>query len=606
MARLAQEHHKKEASLNYKIIELESSAKEDWSFNSNLESDIIEELKLKLKAYETEWLWLRESEEKVRLELSLLKIKNSEMNTKLTRNFDENNLKSFNPNKIEENNSSNSSEFEHKHSEVINNFNKLEKWDESVNSAMSEDYNNIYDSKINNLNCKSKLSPENSKKNKYYKKYIQYKTLASELQTKIQETKDRAIKSLVEKEKGFMKQKQEWKIVENAYKRENEKLKKKIKEIKYRKNQHSGFGIEKKEFSTLMIDSKDDYLKDEIREIKAERENIIKKLNLDYQALLSKYEDDIGYYKEMAENPPRQSVDSIGPEFLQDQSMNLQNQIIKEMKENEEYYLVKQKELQEKIIELEKKIHEYEQNSERKEDNQISLSEALNNKCLIENLKSQIKSLEEEVGNLKKIWNTQEIQIEQFEKDLGLEEQKFYNLQEKYEILENKFIKSEKQLKIISSELNNEREQYKNTIMDMEKEWVNNKDNYEDTIHRLKINIKSKEAALLTMNEQLGEDDFRDLSETDPFAISSDAWMTDGSLFDELGESTGRSFSIMPKSFKNLAKRLKRRLGLVEERFEKIKKENSLLKDKNWELGNKLKLLSMAEENPTQKINDLK
>ena len=606
MARLVQEHHKKEASLNCKIIELESSAKEDWSFNSNLESDIIEELKLKLKAYETEWLWLRESEEKVRLELNLLKSKNSEMNTKLTRNFDENNLKNFNPNKIEENNSSNSSEFEHKHSEVINNFNKLEKWDESANSAMSEDYNNIYDSKINNFNCKSKLSPENSKKNKYYKKYIQYKTLASELQTKIQETKDRAIRSLVEKEKGFMKQKQEWKIVENAYKRENEKLKKKIKEIKFCKNQNSGFGIEKKEFSTLMIDSKDDYLKDEIREIKAERENIVKKLNLDYQALLSKYEDDIGYYKEMAENPPRQSVDSIGPEFLQGQSMNLQNQIIKEMKENEEYYLVKQKELQEKIIELEKKIHEYEQNSERKEDNQISLSEALNNKCLIENLKSQIKSLEEEVGNLKKIWNTQEIQIEQFEKDLGLEEQKFYNLQEKYEILENKFIKSEKQLKIISSELNNEREQYKNSIMDMEKEWLNNKDNYEDTIHRLKINIKSKEAALLTMNEQLGEDDFRDLSETDPFAISSDAWMTDGSLFDELGESTGSSFSIMPKSFKSLAKRLTRRLGLVEERFEKIKKENSLLKDKNWELENRLKLLSMAGENPTQKINNLK
>ena len=64
LTRIVQEHHNKEATLNSRILELESSSKPSHLYKSTDESDIIEELKLKLEAYETEVMCCKEIEEK--------------------------------------------------------------------------------------------------------------------------------------------------------------------------------------------------------------------------------------------------------------------------------------------------------------------------------------------------------------------------------------------------------------------------------------------------------------------------------------------------------------------------------------------------------------
>lgn len=71
--KLVQEHHKKEAVLNSKLLDLESQFNKPSNSASLEHLELVEELRLKLEAYETECSCLRESQQKSILELDLLK-----------------------------------------------------------------------------------------------------------------------------------------------------------------------------------------------------------------------------------------------------------------------------------------------------------------------------------------------------------------------------------------------------------------------------------------------------------------------------------------------------------------------------------------------------
>ena len=166
----------------------------------------------------------------------------------------------------------------------------------------------------------------------------------------------------------------------------------------------------------------------------------LNKLNLDFQALMSKYEDDITYYKETIDNIPRQTIDSVGPEFLEKNANSLNDQVIEEMKENEEFYLKKQKEYQNTISELQDKVMELEKEHDEGRKT-ISLrqnfwenvlketKEDENNTSIINDLKDQISLLESTIQNLN-VW------IEEKEKDIEWLEQeveKHHGLQKEYD-----------------------------------------------------------------------------------------------------------------------------------------------------------------------------
>ena len=173
---------------------------------------------------------------------------------------------------------------QYKSSEINNFSNILMKTDESEKSAISEDTQKYQDNSMNNLESYSPTKSPNisAKKNKYYKKYLHYKSLSKELQCQIQETKDRTIKSLVEKEKSLMKQKQEFRKSENEYRKKIEKLTSESCSSAAPSSSQTNV-ISKnfkdeynKDFVSKFAESKEDFLKNEIREIKAERDNTVK------------------------------------------------------------------------------------------------------------------------------------------------------------------------------------------------------------------------------------------------------------------------------------------------------------------------------------------
>jgi hypothetical protein len=274
--------------------------------------------------------------------------------------------------------------------------------EESDRSGISED------TQLGELKCKALIlkndarSPDKSMKSKYYKKYIHYKGLTKEIQTQLHETKDRAIASLVEKEKSFIKQKHELSSIIKEQKRNIQKLENNIDNSKTSPlKKGSQFNIVEGDdsdgFSSRIIESKETYLKQKLDDIKAERNNTVKKLNLDFQALMGKYEDDVAYYKEMVDTLPRNSV-HITDDSTPKHDLNIK--IIEELKENEAHYLEQQQIYKKKISELQARIVEY---AEIIDDKQI-LRAGMNAEFddhEIEELNLKLRACNEQINKLK-------------------------------------------------------------------------------------------------------------------------------------------------------------------------------------------------------------
>lgn len=80
---------------------------------------------------------------------------------------------------------------------------------------------------------------------------------------------------------------------------------------------------------------------------------------MSYQALSAKYEDDVGYYKNMLGNMPRQTIDIPVMEGNWNTSTpksNANDRIISELRENEKHYLEKELKYRSKIKDLEDKL----------------------------------------------------------------------------------------------------------------------------------------------------------------------------------------------------------------------------------------------------------
>ena len=101
-------------------------------------------------------------------------------------------------------------------------------------------------------------------------------------------------------------------------------------------------------------------------------------------------------------------------------------------------------------------------------------------------------------------------------------------------------------------------------------------------------------------------DDFDEMENNDnPFGASSRI-ETDGSLFDELGGDTGgRSFSMWPGSYKNVAKRLKKRALFLEAKLIEFKTQNKILLDEKAELSIKVEISEKDVKNVREQIDEL-
>ncbi|CAI2377539.1 unnamed protein product [Moneuplotes crassus] len=458
--------------------------------------------------------------------------------------------------------------------------------EDSDKSSISEDQSET-NNRISSLTSNSSKRNKKTKKNKYI----------AELQNQIQETKDRAIQSLVEKEKSFMKERQEFKRVQNKLLKEINSLKNSLQ------NNENEFPVGGSGYN--MFGSEEKILQNQIKELKIERDNTVKKLTLDFQTLMAKYEDDVSYYKDMMENIPRKSVETVGPEFIQTQSS--QNQvslkILDELKDNEEHYLKEQKMFQRKITELEEKVEEYKNMEEPRESMTLSMNDFLKKESMITKLQKENKQLNKNISDLEQDieFKTDEISI--LEEDLAKESNLVAQLHQKVDDLSCKLTKSEKELKQSMEDLENERIDYKNSVINLEKELTNTKDIYETEISQLRVNVKTKESALKSLNEQFGEEDFDKSIDGIGSISKSDL---SGSLFDELGgESSTRSMSIVPKGYKIHICKLKKKLKHIEDKCRGFKAEVSKLKEDKAQLESKLDILEKQDGDHQNKIQEL-
>ena len=116
------------------------------------------------------------------------------------------------------------------------------------------------------------------------------------------------------------------------------------------------------ELSTKISKSNENYLKQKLFEIKIDKENTVKRLNFDFQALKTKYNEDMEYYKTLLSQQTRDSVAEDDFEGgLSPQKSLMMNKIIDELRENEEHYIKDELNYKLKIAELESKVIDYEE-----------------------------------------------------------------------------------------------------------------------------------------------------------------------------------------------------------------------------------------------------
>lgn len=139
----------------------------------------------------------------------------------------------------------------------------------------------------------------------------------------------------------------------------------------------------------------------------------------------------------------------------------------------------------------------------------------------------------------------------------------------------------------------------------LENEFSAAKSKYEETINYMKTEIATKDGIIKGFSEQM--DEFEETDNTNnPFGVTSRV-DTEGSLFDELGGDTGgRSFSMCPGNYKNVAKRLKKRTLFLEAKLIELRIQNKILLDEKAEVGHKVEIAERDSKNIREQISEIK
>lgn len=223
---IKQEHKQKEGELLSQIEDLENQLKfsekllksKSKNKEESYDSEMINQLEQKLSEYENKFVSMKENETKFKFELNELKQSNNEFKLKLDRYKQ----------RIGKHHKRNNTQAE----EFNNIFNGTERLStlgfmagmgkKLLNDAEGSDESEIFESSqcTPERQERSTVSHKSNFKNKYYKKYAKYKALANEQQIQLQEMKDRAISSLVEKEKKIIQVTQEYDEVVSKLKSE--------------------------------------------------------------------------------------------------------------------------------------------------------------------------------------------------------------------------------------------------------------------------------------------------------------------------------------------------------------------------------------------------
>lgn len=636
LTKLTQSQHKTEAELHSKIIELESQLGVSPSSGGTIgvmkeRSKMVEELEQKLSGYETQFIDMKETETRLHFELGDLKRQNDELKFKLENctfsTYDTNHKLA----------AEDAKELEQKIGEDVRP-STLELFTSSPSKFLpnteesdeSEMYDNIsslsgrQERRTLSIRSTGKMNtPEkgNLRNNKYYKKYLKYKSAADDLRIQIQETKDRAIASLVEKEKKLMKLTQEFEAKEK-------KFKKTIEDLKAEKDQLSLCGSSKTlkhsftsspfspenqdqkddDFSNRMYESTEKYLKQKLQDLRAERDNSVKKLNLDFQALMAKYEDDVGYYKDLVAT--LQGRPTVTPQFKEDnstpKSSGVNDKIIAELRENEEHYMKNEDGFKRKIGELEEKLLDYERLLEDK--NSRSLVDLEGEDNGEEDFGLRVQAYEEQANSLKTALEEKELELEAKSNDFAVCLDRLEELQQRFDKLETQNEEMKSELKTATENTKKYQEAHIADVTAFEKEFKEKKEWYDSTISSLKIEIKNKDTVIKNLTEQLGDDDdFDDSNQDNPFLKTVSSEFEDNSLFDELGGDTGgRSFSICPNKYKSIAKQLKKRLSLAEAKYLKLRTELKSVLDEKATLELKSEIAEKELSTYKKQIEEMK
>lgn len=183
---------------------------------------------------------------------------------------------------------------------------------------------------------------------------------------------------------------------------------------------------------------------------------------------------------------------------------------------------------------------------------------------LIENANDKIIKYEKEIKQLKSELKalTDHLEIRNTELDQEIDARE--ELQSKFDSLNEDFKKIKSELKESKKKVNEYKIGHSNDVSSFEKELSQRKEAYDKNLHSLILENKSKDHLIKNLQDQLAEfEEFDGSTQENPFENVSGIDI-DNSLFDELGGDTGgRSQSLLPRTYKNLTKELKRRFNMA-------------------------------------------
>lgn len=578
-------------------------------------------MKKELQIYEQTFTEMTKSEAKLKINLEELKSQKHILSKKLKKfdSFTSSPTKDLSPQlmdafneKVCEDNLNNSDVF------TITPTKAILKSDQSDENSLLDD--SVGDGERNSLhvNNMEKLQSVETKSgnNKYYKKYMKYRSMANDLHQQVQSIKSKAVASMVEKEKRIMKLTQE-----------NEINKSKVQEMlestpsgKSPSSASDAKGL--KRFNTFsstnfdncdgesdliskVMESKNDYLKQQLRDLQAEKDNSVRKLGLDFQNLASKYEEDISYYKDMiSHSQERPSINFI-PVNYEDPMTPLahDDKVIEELRENEEHYAMEEKKYKTHIAELEAKIVDLEDIIDIKNSKPEVRLEGP--KEVDDDVQIQLDTYQEQVISLKDALRRTEDTLAYTKKELKDKTTAYDEADREHDQTIRKLDQLHKNILSSHEEVKQWKEKYSVDIETLKDDLLKKTDFYNENMNSMKLELKNKESLITTLTQQIENDDFDD-SKDNPFGPSQGTF-EDASLFDELGgASTARSFSLIPSNYKNLAIHLKKRFKVLEVKLLNLKSENKTLLDQRASFDQRLEIAEKESRNYKAQVDEFK
>ena len=542
--KLEQKHQIEKAQLLAKIEDLENQAefyeKSEKKKNQRQEtesvtnSNLIEQFEQKLSDYENEIINLKENETKLNFELSELKHANDSLKLKYDK------LKQ----------------------QSIMNGRRLTYDDKQFNKIISsgERLSTLAFVASSPKKLATNIKDNDSKDTKGdFDTVSSNNSLINELQIQLQEMKDRAISSLVEKEKNIIRLTQSYDKKIQSLQDELELVSKMKKTSKSHDPQVSMNQINldelQSDYNLQMYKIEIEEYKQKLNDSQKEKNSIIKKSNIEYQALMTKYEEDIAFYKQKLEDQAKTERVIDFDESIESSRIGDDSSIIDNMIKNEEIYIeneakhkAKIKKLQEQVSELRSLLSE--QEATKKTTNQEIPPQ------VIHEVDNQIYEYEDQIKELRKNLKEKTKQLQISSDELHKVTISYEDLTEKHESLEIVHEKLVKELKEANSQLSEQKTQHLADIEIFEKEMNEKKEAYDNAINSLKLEIANKDTTIKIMNEQfLDLDEIEHSIENSPFETVDTSGLESSSLFEELGGDTGgRSMSILPKNYKNLTK----------------------------------------------------